>query len=131
MQLPGFRKGHVPTSVIKKKYGPSILAEEIDKILNKSIYDYITENKLNILGNPLPIEDEKIKRDAKKLEMKCNKAVKMMKEIASDFKKIYGVSTSNAVLYNNLKDFEELSSKADGKYGGWFQFANGNPDYEK
>ena len=63
MQLPGFRKGHVPTSIIKKKYGPSILAEEIDKILNKSIYDHITENKLNILGNPLPIEDEKIKAD--------------------------------------------------------------------
>ena len=63
MQLPGFRKGHVPTSIIKKKYGPSILAQEIDKILNKSIYDHITEKKLNILGNPLPIEDEKIKVD--------------------------------------------------------------------
>lgn len=63
MQLPGFRKGHVPTSIIKKKYGPSILAEEIDKLLNKSIYDHITENKLNILGNPLPVEDEKIKID--------------------------------------------------------------------
>jgi len=63
MQLPGFRKGHVPTSIIKKKYGPSILAEEIDKLLNKSIYDHIIENKLNILGNPLPIEDEKIKID--------------------------------------------------------------------
>ena len=63
MQLPGFRKGRVPTSIIKKKYGPSILAEEIDKLLNKSIYDHITENKLNILGNPLPIEDEKIKID--------------------------------------------------------------------
>jgi trigger factor len=63
MQLPGFRKGHVPTNIIKKKYGPSILAEEIDKILNKSIYNHITENKLNILGNPLPIEDEKIKVD--------------------------------------------------------------------
>ena len=63
MQLPGFRKGHVPTSVIKKKYGPSILAEEIDKILNKSIYDHITENKLNILGNPLPIEDDNVKVD--------------------------------------------------------------------
>ena len=37
MQLPGFRKGHVPTSIIKKKYGPSILAEEIDKILNLSL----------------------------------------------------------------------------------------------
>lgn len=63
MQLPGFRKGHVPTSVIKKKYGPSILAEEIDKILNKSIYDHISTKKLNILGNPLPIEDNNLKVD--------------------------------------------------------------------
>ena len=63
MQLPGFRKGHVPTSIIKKKYGPSILADEIDKILNKSIYDHITENKLNILGNPIPVEDDKTKVD--------------------------------------------------------------------
>ena len=37
IQMPGFRKGHVPASIVKKKYGPSILAEEIDKILNKSI----------------------------------------------------------------------------------------------
>ena len=55
----------------------------------------------------------------------------MMKEIAMDFKKIYGVTTTNAVLYNNLKDFEELARDADGKYGGWFEFAKGNPDYEK
>jgi trigger factor len=47
MQLPGFRKGHVPTGIIKKKYGPSILADEIDKLLNKSIYDHITGNSLN------------------------------------------------------------------------------------
>ena len=63
MQLPGFRKGHVPTNIIKKKYGPSILAEEIDKILNKSIYDHISTEKINILGNPLPIEDDQLKVD--------------------------------------------------------------------
>tara|TARA_Y100001978_G_scaffold201650_1_gene220524 strand:+ start:916 stop:2313 length:1398 start_codon:yes stop_codon:yes gene_type:complete len=63
MQLPGFRKGHVPTNIIKKKYGPTILAEEIDKILNKSIFDHISTEKINILGNPLPIEDDKLKVD--------------------------------------------------------------------
>ena len=63
MQLPGFRKGHVPTGIIKKKYGPSILADEIDKLLNKSIYDHITGNSLNILGNPLPIDETKTKID--------------------------------------------------------------------
>tara|TARA_B100000902_G_scaffold361285_1_gene378607 strand:- start:362 stop:634 length:273 start_codon:yes stop_codon:yes gene_type:complete len=77
------------------------------------------------------VENAATKRDAKKLEMKCDKAIKMMKEISKGFKKIYGVSTSNAVLYNNFKDFEELARNADGKYGGWFEFAKGNPDYEK
>ena len=77
------------------------------------------------------VENAATKRDAKKLEMKCNKAIKMMKEISKDFKKIYGASTSNAVLYNNFKDFEDLARNADVKYGGWFEFAKGNPDYEK
>ena len=65
VQLPGFRKGHIPTTVIKKKYGPSILAEEIDKLLNETIYKHITENKLNILGNPIPLEEEKREIDWK------------------------------------------------------------------
>jgi trigger factor len=65
VQLPGFRKGHIPTSVIKKKYGPSILAEEIDKLLSESIQKHITENKINILGNPLPKSDEQLEIDWK------------------------------------------------------------------
>tara|TARA_B100001113_G_scaffold27515_1_gene19908 strand:+ start:2125 stop:2400 length:276 start_codon:yes stop_codon:yes gene_type:complete len=84
---------------------------------------YFAENSIN--------ENAASKRDTLKLEMKCNKAVSLMKEIAVLFKKTYKVSTSNAVLYNNLKDFEELAREADGKYGGWFQFSKGNPDYEK
>ncbi len=65
IQLPGFRKGHIPTSVIKKKYGPSILAEEIDKILNETIYNHISENNINILGNPLPKTNEELQIDWK------------------------------------------------------------------
>ena len=84
---------------------------------------YFAENSIN--------ENAASKRDTLRLEMKCNKAVSLMKEIAMLFKKTYGVTTSNAVLYNNLKDFEELARNADAKYGGWFGFAKGNPDYEK
>jgi len=58
VQLPGFRKGHIPASIIKKKYGASILAEEIDKLLNDTLYKHITENKINILGNPMPKVDK-------------------------------------------------------------------------
>ena len=63
IQMPGFRSGHVPTSVVKKKYGPSILAEEIDKLLNEALTKHITENNLNVLGNPLPVADEQLQID--------------------------------------------------------------------
>ncbi|MEO5641828.1 MAG: trigger factor [Bacteroidia bacterium] len=55
--MPGFRPGKVPPSLVKKMYGKSVLAEEINRILSDSIYKYIQENKLDVLGNPLPKED--------------------------------------------------------------------------
>ncbi len=58
VQLPGFRPGKVPTSVVKKKYGPSILAEELDKLINEALYKHISENNLNVLGNPLPVQSD-------------------------------------------------------------------------
>lgn len=59
IQMPGFRPGQVPTAVVKKKYGPSILAEEIDKLLNQALQEHISQNELNILGNPIPKNEEK------------------------------------------------------------------------
>lgn len=56
--IPGFRKGHVPMSLIKKQYGTGVLVDEINKILSESLHKYITEEKLDILGNPLPKLDE-------------------------------------------------------------------------
>jgi trigger factor len=51
--MPGFRPGKVPGSLIKKKYGKSILLEELNKVLSDSLNHYIAENKLDILGHPL------------------------------------------------------------------------------
>jgi trigger factor len=56
--IPGFRPGKVPTGMIKKMYGKSILVDEINKLLNDSIYKYINDNKIEILGNPLPKTNE-------------------------------------------------------------------------
>ena len=52
--MPGFRKGKVPMGVVKKKYGLSVKVEEINKLLSESISKFITNEKLDILGNPLP-----------------------------------------------------------------------------
>ncbi|WP_445455726.1 trigger factor [Flavobacterium sp. HNIBRBA15423] len=52
--IPGFRKGAVPMSLIQKQYGKSVLLDEVNKILQSSLNDYLVEEKLDILGNPLP-----------------------------------------------------------------------------
>lgn len=52
--IPGFRKGKVPMGMVKKQYGKAILADEVNKMLQESLNKFITEEKLDILGNPLP-----------------------------------------------------------------------------
>jgi trigger factor len=56
--LPGFRKGMVPAAHIKKMYGKSILVEEINNLLSETLNNYLTENKVEILGQPLPVMDD-------------------------------------------------------------------------
>ena len=52
--IPGFRKGHVPMGMIKKQYGKSIMIDEVNKLLQESLNKFLAEEKLDILGNPLP-----------------------------------------------------------------------------
>lgn len=56
--VPGFRPGAVPVGMVKKMYGKSILADEINKLVGEEIYKYIQDNKLNVLGEPLPNEEK-------------------------------------------------------------------------
>lgn len=57
--VPGFRPGKVPTGMIKKMYGQAVLVEEVNKLISESISKYIVEEKLNLLGEPLPSKEQK------------------------------------------------------------------------
>ena len=57
INMPGFRPGMVPVGLVKKQFGVSILAEEVNKILQEGLFNYISENKVNMLGEPLPTAD--------------------------------------------------------------------------
>ncbi len=58
VKMPGFRPGNVPMGLVKKMYGRALLAEELNKKLSRSLYDHIAKEQLNVLGNPLPVDDE-------------------------------------------------------------------------
>ena len=55
-KIPGFRPGHVPMGMIQKQYGKAVLIEELNKVVNDTLSNYIRENKIEILGNPIPKE---------------------------------------------------------------------------
>ena len=62
-KVPGFRPGHVPLGMIKKQYGKNVLAEELNKISNEGLYKYIQDESIEILGNPIPLQDDTFKGD--------------------------------------------------------------------
>ena len=55
--IPGFRKGMVPIGLVKKMYGKAVLGEEVNKAINEGIFNYVKEQKINMLGEPLPNEE--------------------------------------------------------------------------
>lgn len=67
-KVPGFRPGHVPFGLIQKQYGKAVLSEELNKVVNESLQKYIADNKLEILGNPIPADEDNFKGDFDKPE---------------------------------------------------------------
>jgi len=62
--IPGFRKGHVPMGLVKKQYGKAVLVDEVNKLLQDALNKYLTEEKLDVLGNPLPKAQDQLDWDA-------------------------------------------------------------------
>lgn len=118
--IPGFRPGMVPLGLLKKMYGKSILAEEINKILSDELYKYIQDNKINMLGEPLPNETDQQDIDfstqedfefvfdlglAPEFEVELNKKDKV---------KYYQITPSEEMIDNQIKSYT-------GRYGKYVQ----------
>ena len=65
--IPGFRKGFVPMGLVKKQYGNAVKVDEINKLLDANLKKYIQEEKLDILGGPIPEVDNKIDWNSDKI----------------------------------------------------------------
>lgn len=102
--LPGFRAGKVPVGLIKKQYGKGILVEEVNKVLNSSLQSYILENNIEILGNPMPKEDNVIDFENQK-EWTFNYEVGLSPQFE------LALDKSHTFEYNTVKIDDELVDK--------------------
>jgi trigger factor len=111
--IPGFRKGHVPMGMVKKQYGQAVLVDEVNKLLQDALNKYLTEEKLDVLGNPLPKEQENFdwNQDDYTFEFELGLSPKF--EVSLDTKK--PITHFNIVageeMINNL-EFYEYSKKS-------------------
>lgn len=65
--IPGFRKGQVPLGLIRKQYGKAVVVDEVNKLLQDNLNNYLVEEKLDVLGNPLPKQQDNFNWDADEL----------------------------------------------------------------
>ncbi|MDR1120232.1 MAG: trigger factor [Dysgonamonadaceae bacterium] len=100
---PGFRKGMVPKEMIKRKYGASVMVDELEKIIHSKLFDYIKENQLNIFGEPLPCETKQ-----QTIDFETQADFEFYYDIAFTPKIEYSVNKDEILPYYTLKIGEEM-----------------------
>jgi trigger factor len=117
-QIKGFRPGHVPTSVIEKMYGKSILIEEVSGIISENINSYIKENSLEILGDPIPSQNEFSSIDwDKQKDFNFTYNLGLVPEFKIDFDANHGLVRYNITINDSVvKETIENLRKQYGNY---------------
>ena len=116
MNMPGFRPGMVPVGLIKKQFGVSILAEEVNKILQDGLFGYIRENKINMLGEPLPTEDNnKVElKEGESFTFKFDLAIAPAFEVSltkKDKIDYYNVDVTDQMVENQVEMYRQRGGK--------------------
>ena len=114
VNMPGFRKGMVPAGLIKKQYGVSVLAEEIDKLLQEKVFEYIRENKVNMLGTPLPKENQVNFETEENFEFSFNIALAPEFNVelsANDSVDYYDINVTDEMVDQQVKMYTQRTAK--------------------
>lgn len=117
VNMPGFRQGMVPMGLIKKQYGKAVLAEEINKILQEKVYEYVRENKINMLGEPLPNEEKQPVIDfANQEEFEFVFDIALAPEFKAELTKddkvpYYNIVVTDEMVERQLKSYKQRTGK--------------------
>ncbi|TYQ00291.1 trigger factor [Tenacibaculum adriaticum] len=102
--IPGFRKGHVPMGMVKKQYGKSVMIDEVNKLLQESLNKFLVEEKLDILGNPLPRVQDDFSWEADKFSFEFE--LGLAPEFDVDLKGKNKITEYNIIATDELLDSE-------------------------
>jgi trigger factor len=112
--IPGFRKGNVPFGLIKRQYGKAVLVDEVNKLLQDALNKYITEEKLDILGNPLPKPQDDFDWDKENYQFEFELGLAPEFEINLQPKKgikYYKIEADKDMIDNQLKSIRKQYGK--------------------
>ncbi|MHA7056037.1 trigger factor [Aquimarina sp. M1] len=112
--IPGFRKGHVPMGLVKKQYGKAVLVDEVNKLLQDALNKYLTEEKLDVLGNPLPKEQENFNWDADDYSFEFELGLAPKFEVKLNGKKAithYKIVATDEMIDNQIKTIQKQYGK--------------------
>ena len=112
--IPGFRKGHVPMGLVKKQYGKAVLVDEVNKLLQDALNKYLTEEKLDVLGNPLPKEQDNFDWDADNYSFEFELGLAPKFEVKLNGKKAithYKITATEEMIENQIKTIQKQYGK--------------------
>ena len=111
--VPGFRKGHVPMGLIKKQYGRAVIMDEVNKLIDKQLRDYIKDNEIDMLGGPIPIPQDNINWNSDKITFEFEVGLTPKFDIKLKFKK----PITNYIVKADEKMVNEQISSIQKQYG--------------
>ena len=111
--VPGFRKGHIPMGMVQKQYGKAVLVEEVNKLLQDSLQKFLTEEKLDVLGNPLPKNEAEINWEADDFtfEFELGLAPEFEVDVKAKAVTSYKIIADNKMLDNQVKTIRKQYGK--------------------
>ncbi len=106
MDMPGFRKGKVPMNLVKQKYERALIADEVNNLMQKAINDYLQDNKLPILGYPIPSENQEEIDWANATEFEFNYDLGIAPEVQIDLEKLENIPAYTITADKKMVDKE-------------------------
>jgi len=123
-QIPGFRKGHISIKDLERRFGKQVTSDVINQVVYEAVIKYIQDNKLNVLGQPIPVE-------VKELDLKNQKDFTFEYDLALAPELNVEVDKNIEIPYYKIEVTDEMVDKQDAEFRKRFGAQVPGEEFEK